>query len=223
MLRCSSRHLILAKLGRTKLGAEVLTQTRVEMREIEHSDNRFIRFLTRRRPIDYLALQVDGPITKELHPSFRYVKYFCTFLLTAPVFVLLITGVLSPSYYVLVPSGFVNADQFARMWEFSHWSVVLAGQIFIFLIFYDLSVYVRYPFFAHVLAPIYRRFGWLSVQRQQQQQRGASLTVEELRRLRRGAPVKPLGVPLSEMRRTAQQQQQQQQRPDPFGNRRKSK
>ncbi|KAH9598941.1 hypothetical protein LSM04_004298 [Trypanosoma melophagium] len=221
MLRCSSRHLILAKLGRTKLGAEVLTQTRLEMREIEHSENRLIRFLTRRRPIDYLALQVDGPITKELHPSFRYVKYFCTFLLAAPVFVLLVTGVLSPSYYVLVPSGFLTADQFERMWEFSHWAVVLAGQIFIFLIFYDLSVYVRYPFFAHVVAPIYRRCGLFSVQQQQQQQRGASLTIEELKRRRRGAPVKPLGVPLSEMRKTAQQQQQE--RPDPFGKRRKSK
>ncbi|RNF17838.1 uncharacterized protein Tco025E_04745 [Trypanosoma conorhini] len=212
MLRCSPQCLLFSGLGRTKLGAEVLMKTRCEMREMSQSDNRFFRFLTRRRPIDYLALEVDGPVTRELHPSFRIMKNVCTFLLVAPVFALLVTGVLSPSYYVLVPTGLLTADQFERMWEFSHWAVVLAGQLCLFLVFYDLTVYVRYPLFSHVLAPFYRRMGW-----RRSQLRSQAKTLDELQRRRPHA--RPLGVPLSEAKRASRDVR----RPDPFGGRQKKR
>ncbi|ESL06381.1 hypothetical protein TRSC58_05947 [Trypanosoma rangeli SC58] len=206
MLRCSVQCLLFSRLGRTKLGTEVLMKTRYEMREMSQSDNRFIRFLARRRPIDYLALEVDGPITRELHSSFRIVKNACTFLLVAPVLVLLVMGVLSPSYYVLVLPGFITGDQFERMWEFSHWAIVLAGQLFLFVVFYDLSVYVRYPFFAYVLAPLYRRMGWRCLQ-----PRSQAKALDKLQPHRPHA--RPLGVPLSEAKRASRDVQ----RPDPFG------
>ncbi|EKF33127.1 hypothetical protein MOQ_003017 [Trypanosoma cruzi marinkellei] len=212
MLRCSARCLLFSGLGRTKLGAEVLMKTRIEMREVSKSENFLIRFLARRRPIDYLALEVDGPITKELHPSFSIVKHICTLLLVVPVFVTLVMGKLSPTYYMLVPTGFVTVEQFEHMWEFSHWAVVLAGQLLFFVVFYDLSVYVRYPFFAYVLAPLYRRLGWRRSRLQ-----SSSMTLDELQRRRPHA--RPLGVPLSEAKRASRQARH----PDLHGSREKEK
>lgn len=196
MLRSSPRRLLLDKLGQTKLGSEVLAQTRSEMRHLERKDNFLMRFMTRRRPVDYLAIEVDGPITMELHPSFRYVKNGLTCLVFVPFVVLLISGVLQPTYYLLVPTGLVPYDHYVQMWSFSHFAIVLAGQLFFALVVYDLSVYVRYPFFAHVLAPMYRKMGWL------RPPPAASLTMEQLKSgaTRRVQP-RPLGRPLGEVKK----------------------
>lgn len=196
MLRFTQRRLLFDKLSRTKLGSEVLARTRSEMRHLERKDNFVMRFMTRRRPVDYLAIEVDGPITKELHPSFRYVKNGLIALIFVPFVLLLVSGVLQPTYYLLVPTGLVPDDHYVQMWSFSNWAIVLAGQLFFALVVYDLSVYLRYPFFAHVVAPLYRKAGWLRPVPQ------ASLTMEQLKS---GAPrrvqPRPLGRPLGEVKK----------------------
>lgn len=207
MLRFSSRRLLFDKLGRTKLGAEVLAQTRSEMRHLERKDNALMRFLTRRRPIDYLAIEVDGPMTKELHPSFRYVRNGLTFFFFAPVLVFLISGHMKPTYYLLVSTNLVPADHYEKMWDFSNWAVVLAGQLFFALLLYDLSVYIRYPFFAHVLAPLYRSLGLL------RPPPAASLTLEQLKAGKtKASRPRPLGRPLGEVKAVAREKP-----PSPFG------
>jgi hypothetical protein len=196
MLHVTHRRLLFDKLSRTKLGAEVLAQTRSEMRHLERKDNALMRFMTRRRPVDYLAIEVDGPITQQLHPSFRYVKNGLTCLVFVPFVVLLVSGYLQPTYYLLVSTGLVPFDHYVQMWSFSKFAIVLAGQLFFALVVYDLSVYVRYPFFAYILAPAYRKMGWL------RPPPPASLTLEQLKSgaTRRAQP-RPLGRPLAEMKR----------------------
>ncbi|KPI84681.1 hypothetical protein ABL78_6275 [Leptomonas seymouri] len=196
MLRFTQRRLLFDKLSQTKLGAEVLAQTRSEMRHLERKDNAVMRFMTRRRPVDYLAIEVDGPITKELHPSFRYVKNGLTCIFFFPFVLLLVAGYLQPTYYLVVSTGLVPYDRYVKMWSFGNWAVVLAGQLFFALLVYDLSVYVRYPFFAHVLAPAYRKMGWL------RPPPPASLTMEQLKSgaTRRVQP-RPLGRPLGEVKK----------------------
>ncbi|KAL7695301.1 hypothetical protein N2W54_000523 [Lotmaria passim] len=209
MLRFTQRRLLFDKLSQTKLGAEVLAQTRSDMRHLERKDNALMRFLTRRRPVDYLAIEVDGPITKELHPSFRYVKNGLTCLAFAPFVVLLVCGYLQPTYYLLVPTGLVPYEHYVQMWSFSNPAIVLAGQLFFALVVYDLSVYLRYPFFAYVLAPAYRKMGWL------RPPPPASLTMEQLKSgaVRRAQP-RPLGRPLGEVKK---QKKVPTSRADPFG------
>ncbi|KAG5490534.1 hypothetical protein JKF63_00654 [Porcisia hertigi] len=196
MLRLSTRRLLFDKLSQTKLGSEVLAQTRSEMRHLERKDNVLMRFMTRRRPIDYLAIEVDGPITRELHPSFRHVKNCITCFFFVPFVVLLVSGYLQPTYYLLVPTGLVPYDHYVQMWSFSNWAILLAGQLFFALVVYDFSVYVRYPVFAYLLAPAYRRMGWL------RPPPPASLTVEQLKAgVPRRVQARPLGRPLAEMRK----------------------
>ncbi|KPA80282.1 hypothetical protein ABB37_04577 [Leptomonas pyrrhocoris] len=196
MLRFTHRRLLFDKLSQTKLGAEVLAKTRSEMRHLERKDNALMRFMTRRRPVDYLAIEVDGAITKELHSSFRYVKHGLTCLVFIPFLVALLSGSLQPTYYLLVPTGLVPYDHYVRMWSFGNWAIVMAGQLFFALAVYDLSVYVRYPFFAHVLAPIYRKMGWL------RPPPPASMTLEQLKSgVARHAQPRPLGRPLGEVKK----------------------
>ncbi|KAG5473684.1 hypothetical protein LSCM1_04311 [Leishmania martiniquensis] len=196
MLRFSSRRLLFDKLSQTKLGSEVLAQTRSDMRRLERKDSALIRFMSRRRPIDYLAIEVDGPVTKELHHSFRHLKNAITCFFFVPFVALLITGHLQPTYYLLVPTGLVPHDHYVQMWSFSNWAIVLAGQLFFALVVYDLSVYVRYPFFAYLLAPVYRKMGW------RRPSPPVSLTMEQLKTgASRRAQARPLGRPLDEVRR----------------------
>ncbi|KAK7197648.1 hypothetical protein NESM_000716200 [Novymonas esmeraldas] len=196
MLRLSARRCFFDKLSQTKLGSEVLAQTRSEMRHLERKDNVLMRFITRRRPIDYLAIEVDGAVTRELHPSFRYVKHGITCLFFVPFMALLLSGHLQPTYYLLVPTGLVPHDRYVQMWSFSNWAIVLAGQLFFALVVYDLSVYVRYPLFAHVLAPAYRKMGW------RRPPPPASLTMEQLKgSAARHTRSRPLGRPLGEARK----------------------
>lgn len=219
MIHLTGLRLLLDKLGSTKLGAEVLTQTRGDMKHIVAGDSLVVRFFTRRRPIDYLAIEVDGPITRELAPSFVYAKRVFTALLCVPVFALTLTGALSPTYYVLVPTRILSAEKYNRMWEFSYRGVELLGQAALCLVLYDLSAYLRYPFFARVLAPLYRRRGWLRPQPK------LNLTVEQLRSgaaMRRqggggggAGPPRPLGRPLGEVRRIAKAGPNP--NPNPFG------
>lgn len=210
MLRLSTRRLLFDKLASTKLGAEVLAQTRTDMQQLNQSESYVLRFFSRRRPIDFLAIEVDGPITKELHPSFRYVKNGLTFLVFAPIFVLLVAGVLQPTYYMLVPTHIISAEKYNGMWQFSHWALVLAGQLLFFVILYDLSVYVRYPFFAYGLAPAYRKLHLV------RPTPVAFHGVEELKGLstaKRHVAAKPLGRPLGEVRKEVKKEP----RPNPFG------
>ncbi|AIN99974.1 hypothetical protein LPMP_290230 [Leishmania panamensis] len=196
MFRLSSRRLLLDKLSQTRLGSEVLAQTRSEMQHLERKDSALMRFMSRRRPIDYLAIEVDGPVTKELHPSFRYVKNIITCFVFVPFVVLLVAGHLQPTYYFLVCTGLVPYDHYVQMWSFSNWAIVLVGQLFFALVVYDLSVYVRYPLFAHVLAPAYRKMGWF------RPSPAASLTLEQLKTgASRRVQARPLGRPLGEVRR----------------------
>lgn len=198
MIRVSARRLLLSQLGSTKLGAEVLQKTRRDMKNLETKDNIIIRFLTRRRPVDYLAMEVDGPISRELDPHFSYAKSAFTFLLCAPVFTLLFAGYLQPTYYMLVPTGIMPVAKYEQMWSFSHRAVVGVAQALFCVILYDLSVYIRYPFFLKVLAPFYRRMGYMRTAPPT-----ANLTLEQLRSgaHKRHTAARPLGRPLGEVRR----------------------
>lgn len=210
MLRYTSRRLVLDKLGNTKLGAEVLAETRREMQSIESKDNFVVRFLTRRRPVDHLAIEVDGPITKEFNAYFVYAKHLSTALLCLPVFALSLSGVLSPTFYLLVSTNIMPADKYYKMWAHGNRLVELAGQAVFCVVFYDLSAYIRYPFFARVLAPVFRRQGWLRPLPK------ANFSADELRRgaaMRGGKGTKPLGRPLGQVRREFKAEA----KPNPFG------
>ncbi|EPY28553.1 hypothetical protein STCU_05027 [Strigomonas culicis] len=213
MLRVTSRVHFFDKLGSTKLGAEVLAKTRSDMQNIAQPEktNMLLRFFTRRRPIDFLAIEVDGPMTKELLPHFRYVRHGLTCLLMAPVFYYLFTGRMAPSYYIMVSTRLFTREQYDRMWELSDWYMVLAGQCFVAVVLYDFSVYLRYPFFAYVVAPFYRKMNW------SKPLPTGSYSVKELRGgvARRAAPA-PLGRPLGQVKRQAAKD-----KPNPFGTHKK--
>lgn len=147
--------------GRTKFGAEALRKTKGDMQTIDRSPNPILRYLSRKRNVDQLQILVEGRITDELHPFFKYATNFFTLLVTLPVLGGLVTGKLMPSYYVLVSTGLIHEEKYFRMWKLANMWVVLAGQLFIFVVYYDLSIYLRMPFFAYVLAPSFRKFGWL--------------------------------------------------------------
>nr|CCC47309.1 conserved hypothetical protein [Trypanosoma vivax Y486] len=192
MLHHSPHQHLYKMLSRTKLGAEALMKTRNDMKRLDRGSNIVVRFLARRRPIDFLALEVDGRMARELHPSFRIVKSICTFILMAPLFGLLVTGVISPTYYMLVPTGLLSEKRYEEMWKFSHWAVTLAGQLLVFVLFYDLSVYIRYPFFAYGLAPMFR---WLELVRTPRKGFKTNHALVNVRRGPRPRP-RPLGAPL---------------------------
>lgn len=155
-----------------------------------------MRFLSRRRPIDHLAMDIDGPITKELDASFYYLRHALTAIVCVPVFVLLVTGTLSPTYYMLVPTGLVTMTQYTAMWNFSHWGMVLLGQLMAFVIFYDMSVYIRYPILSRLVVPMYRRFKLVKPAP------AANFGVHELRSgVARRAQPKPFGRPLGDVQK----------------------
>ncbi|CAD2213429.1 hypothetical protein, conserved [Angomonas deanei] len=205
MLRLTCRRFIYDRLGKTKLGAEVLSKTRSEMKSLEQESNFLIRFFTRRRPIDFLAIEVDNRIARELHPSFYYAKALITVLLMGPIFVWLFSGKMEPSYYALVPTRILTRDRYEKIWEFSDWYMVLGGQVIVAIILYDLSVYIRYPIFAYLLAPAYRKMGLV---------RSApvgAMGAQELKSVRKKIQAAPLGKPLHEVKKDAKK------RDNPFG------
>lgn len=213
MLRVTPHVRFFDKLGSTKLGAEVLAKTRSDIKSISQPEktNMLVRFFTRRRPIDFLAIEVDGPITKEFLPHFRYAKNGLTCLLMLPLFYYLFSGKMAPSYYFMVSTHLFTREQYDKMWELSDWYMVLAGQCFVAVVLYDFSVYVRYPFFAHVLAPFYRKMNWV------RPVPTGSYSVKELKEgvTRRATPA-PLGRPLGQVRR-----QSGKDKPNPFGSQKK--
>ena len=159
MMRRSLLRSDFSYFGKTKFGQEALKKTKADMQTIDRSPNPLLRYMSKKRNIDRLQIEGEGRIADDLHPSFQYAMKFFTTLLCAPVLAGLLSGSLQPSYYLLVPTKAIPEDRYNRMWTLANPWIVASGQLFVFFVFYDLSIYVRMPFFAYVLAPLFRRFG----------------------------------------------------------------
>lgn len=150
--------------GKTKIGAEVLANARRDMQTIDSNPNPILRYMAKKRNIDQLQIDVEGRIADELHWSFRHVMKVMTALMTTPVLVGLLSGTLQPTHFFLVRSGAVQEEKYISMWKLANPWIVAAGQLLLFAIYYDVTIYLRMPLFAHVLAPIYRKLGLLKPQ-----------------------------------------------------------
>lgn len=158
MLRRPRVHL--SFFGKTRLGQEALQQAQKEMRTLDKNPNPLIRYLSKKRKVDMMQVELEGRIAQTLHPSFRHAMLGLTALLCAPVLFGLVLGVIQPTYYLFVSMGGMARDRYDKLWTFASPWIVLGGQLCLFAIVYDLSIYIRVPFFFYVLAPLYRRAGY---------------------------------------------------------------
>jgi hypothetical protein len=174
-------------LRKTKVGAEAWAQTRAQIKSIDDSSNFLLRWASRQRKIDTMAVEVETRMVDEFHAGFKFVLRIVNGAALAPVLFGLLGGTLQPSYYLLVLSGAMEPEKYAKIWEHAHPGMVVTGQLFVFLVWYDLSVYLRYPLMFYVVAPIFRRMGLFKV-------KCGGATVEQLRQgLKRTVPARPLG------------------------------
>jgi hypothetical protein len=51
-------------------------------------------------------------------------------------------------------------EKYDKLWTFANPFIVAGGQVCLFIFFYDLSIYLRMPFFFYVLAPAFKKAGW---------------------------------------------------------------
>lgn len=209
MRRCVLR-LDFQYLGKTKFGSEVLAKTKAEMKSIDTNPNPVLRYLSRKRNIDQLQIEVEGRIADDLHPAFRHTMRLCTGMLMSPILVWLLSGSAQPTYYLMVSFGNMDTEKYEKLWKLANPWVVAAGQMLMFAVIYDLSIYVRMPFFAKVLAPLFRKYGPAKPEAK------GTVTIDALKRRSSGtlnslgrkpsttsSPVftsspKPLGRPLSD-------------------------
>lgn len=147
-------------LGNTKIGQEAMQQARKEMQNIDKSSNPVVRYLSKKRKVDNMQVELEGRIADGLHPSFKTAMRASTALFCLPVLLGLLFGVLQPTYYIFVSFAGMARDRYDKLWTFANPFIVAGGQLCLFLVFYDLSIYLRMPFFFYVLAPAFRKFGW---------------------------------------------------------------
>ena len=151
--------------GNTKVGQELAGRTKEYMNDIHRYDkgNFVTRFLTRRRKIDRMQQEVDDKIALELHPTFGISMKLWTMLVTTPVLGGLVMGNIAPTR-ALVWINMMTQEKYDKIWELANPAIVLAGQLFMFLIYYDFSVYIRYPVFKYLFAPAFRKVGLFAPQ-----------------------------------------------------------
>ncbi|CUF60705.1 transmembrane protein, putative [Bodo saltans] len=145
----------------TKIGQEALQQSQRDMKNLDKNPNRFVRYLSKQRPVDKMQVELEGRIANDLHPSFRSAMRICTGILCTPVLLGLLTGYFQPTYYLFVSFSGMAKEKYDKMWTLANPFIVAGGQLCLFLVFYDLSIYLRMPFFFHVLAPVFRKAGWI--------------------------------------------------------------
>lgn len=159
MLRRSIARFDFGILGKTRFGAEAIAKTKRDMNTIDGTANPLLRYMTRKRKIDQLQIDVEGRIAEDLHPSFLTAINVLTVAVMGPLFYFFVHGDLQPTYYLMVSTNIVKPEKYAKVWDIANPLVVFATQVFTFAVFYDASIYVRMPFFAYVLAPLFRKFG----------------------------------------------------------------
>ncbi len=131
------------------------------------TSNRVARFaariadqLAKRRRIDDLADYVDRELRFEFVPAFEYAMAAFSIALMAPVIYVVTEGIVTPSRLVVWMGAMSEAD-YKKSWAPFPWWSWTAGHGMLFYCVYQLTPYVRYPFFVHVLAPFFRRRGWV--------------------------------------------------------------
>lgn len=161
----------------TRLGQELALRTKQDMNNIHKSQqggggqkgggggggggggsNFVTRFLTRKRAVDRMQVEIDTHTVSELHWSFGYLMKFWTMLVVTPFITALFAGKVAPTQF-LYRFGFTTKERYEAIWEHANILWVLFGQAMVAIAYYDLSIYWRYPVYKYVFAPIYRRYG----------------------------------------------------------------
>ena len=147
--------------GNTRVGQELALRTKHYMNDLNKGSrgNPITRFLSRRRTIDRMQVEVDDHITQELHHSFEWAMKLWTMLVVTPVIAGLFAGKVAPTRF-MVWFGITTQERYDAIWEFAHIGWILLGQACCALLYYDLSVYWRYPVYKYAFAPIWRKMGW---------------------------------------------------------------
>lgn len=115
--------------------------------------------LARRRKIDDLADYVDKELRLEFHSSFTMAMHVVTFALMTPLMYVVTEGVAPPSKLALM-FGAMKREDYDKLFTWIPWQMCSVGHAFLFAAFYIyVTPYIRYPFFVHGLAPLFRRLG----------------------------------------------------------------
>jgi hypothetical protein len=123
--------------------------------------------LARRRKIDDLADFVDQELRFEFTPSFEYAMGAVTLFVMAVPMYLVCEGVTPPSK-VTVLVGMMTEKEWAATWDAMTnqwhipWWTSSIGHAALFFVLYQFTPYFRFPFFVHVMAPFYRKMGWVT-------------------------------------------------------------
>lgn len=128
---------------------------------------KFADKLSKRRKIDDLADYVDQDLRFEFTSSFEYAMGAFTFVLMAvPIF--FVTEGWTPPSKVTVLVGMMSEKEFNDTWDLIQskwgipWWMSSVGHAALFFVLYQLTPWIRYPFYVHVLAPFYRKLGWVT-------------------------------------------------------------
>lgn len=145
----------------TDMGREALLKAREEVLHTQKGGSKILRFFLRKRRIDRLGIELHGPVTDQLHWTFPYVMKLGTALTVLPVaYHMMVTHKIRISYFFLVwPIKVLPEYKYDKVWEICSPYVVYATQLVWLFIWLDLSVYIRYPFYMSVVAPVYRALG----------------------------------------------------------------
>ena len=177
-------------LTNTDMGREAMAKAREEVLSSQKGGSRLMRFFLRRRRIDRVGLELEGPVTDQLHWTFPHAMTFVSLATVLPVaYCMMVSEKLRVSYFFLVfPIQIMPEYKYDKLWTLCNPFVVLAGQLFCLLIWFDISVYIRYPICMSIVAPIYRALGLVRAA-----PKGVK-TVEELKQGLQGTKPLALGV-----------------------------
>ncbi len=148
-------------LTNTDMGREALLRAREEVIHSQKGGSRIMRFFLRKRRIDRVGIELEGPVTDQLHWTFPWAMRIGTALTVLPVaYMMMVSHQIRISYFFLVwPIQLIPEYKYDKIWEICNPFVVYATQIALLLIWLDFSVYIRYPIFMSVVAPLYRALG----------------------------------------------------------------
>lgn len=136
--------------------------------------------LAKRRKVDDLADYVDQDLRFEFTSSFEYAMGGFTLLIMALPMYLVCEGWTPPSK-VTVWVGMMTEKEYNETWEMMTnkwgipWWTSSIGHAALFFVLYQFTPYIRYPFYVHVMAPFYRKMGWVT-NRFHAKQKAAELT-----------------------------------------------
>ena len=172
----------------TDMGREAMVRAREEALNTQKGGSRIMRFFLRKRPIDNLGIELEGRISDQLHWTFPYAMKAVTLAVILPVaYMMMVSEKIRVSYFLLVyPIQIMAEYKYDKLWTLCNPFAVYAGQLFLLFLWYDFSVYIRYPICFSIVAPLYRALGLVRTA-----PKGAK-TIEELKQGLQG--VKPLAL-----------------------------